>query len=97
MQVRIYRAGKSAMQSGRACLKQWRIEAEPETARVPEPVMGWVSAEDTLNQIRLRFASVEEAIRHAERQGWDYTVDEAEERIVVPRSYMDNFRVRKSA
>ena len=54
--------------------------------------MGWTSSEDTLNQVRLKFPTREEAIAHAERQGWDYTVTVERERKVLPRSYMDNFK-----
>lgn len=81
------------MQSGRGKAQQWVIEAVTTSKRQPEPLMGWVSSEDTLNQIFIRrFNSTEEAIAHAEREGWDYTVAAAQERKVRPRSYMDNFK-----
>lgn len=96
MRVRIYRPGKSAMQSGRAATKQWRIEPELESPRIPEPLMGWVSSEDTLTQIRLKFSTAEEAIRYAERMGWAYSCDAAQERVIAPRSYVDNFKQRES-
>lgn len=93
MQVRIYKPSKSAMQSGHGKGKQWIIEAVPTSKRQPEPLMGWVSSEDTLNQIFLKkFGSAEEAISHAEREGWHYSVQIAQERKVRPRSYMDNFK-----
>ena len=50
------------MQSGRGNLRHWLLEYELETPRRPEPLMGWVSSGDTLNQVRLRFASEEEAV-----------------------------------
>jgi len=97
MKVRIYRPGKNAMQSGRAGLKSWRIEPELESARVPEPLMGWTSSQDTLNQISLRFSSADEAVKYAEKMGWDYAVEEVNERIITPRNYADNFKARKKA
>ena len=96
MRVRIYRPSKNAMQSGRANVKLWRIEPELESARVPEPVMGWVSSEDTMNQIKLKFSTAEAAIRYAERMGWEYVCDAAHERAINPRSYVDNFKQRES-
>jgi len=92
MDVRIYRPEKSAMQSGRAKTGIWILECELPTARVPEPLMGWVSSGDTLNQIRMKFDTVEEAIALAEKNGWAYTVQPEQERKIVPRSYIDNFR-----
>ena len=40
---------------------KWVLEYEPATPREPDPLMGWASARDTLNQVRLRFATLEEA------------------------------------
>lgn len=97
MHVRIYKPTKSAMQSGRGKTKLWRIEPELETARVPEPLMGWVSSGDTLNQIRLSFESADAAVQYAEKAGWTYTLDEAQERKVTPRNYADSYKPRKKA
>ena len=84
------------MQSGRGNLRHWLLEYELETPRRPEPLMGWVSSGDTLNQVRLRFASEEEAVAYAKRKGIDFTVQREHERRVTPRSYSDNFRPRPS-
>lgn len=54
--------------------------------------MGWVSSEDTNNQVQLKFNSSEEAVAYAKEQGWDYQVAVARERKVRPRNYMDNFK-----
>lgn len=81
------------MQSGHGKTQKWVIDAVPTSKRTPEPLMGWVSSEDTLNQIFMRqFDSAEEAIAHAEREGWEYSVQIPQERKVRPRSYMDNFK-----
>ncbi len=90
--ARIYKPSKSAMQSGRANLKAWVLEYEPETRREPESLMGWTASGDTTNQVRLRFSSAEEAVAYARDKGWDYAVDVAQARIVRPRNYVDNFR-----
>ncbi len=91
-QARIYRPTKTAMQSGRAGTRKWVLDYEQASKRVPDPLMGWSSAADTLNQIRLRFDTLEEAIAFADKHGLDYTVIEPHQRSVKPKSYADNFR-----
>jgi len=92
VQCRIYQPPKNAMQSGRGKTDRWILEYEPETPRRPEPLMGWTASGDTLNQVRLRFATQEEAVAFAERKGFVYTVEQTTPHRVRPRSYADNFR-----
>lgn len=91
-QVRILRPAKTAMQSGRAETRRWVLEYAPATRRDPDPLMGWSSAKDTLNQVRLRFETLEEAITFAQRRNLDYVVVEPQEPRFRPKSYADNFR-----
>lgn len=91
MKVRIYKPSKSVMQSGRSKVANWVLEYETTSRREPEPLIGWVSSEDTLNQVRLSFATAEEAVAFAEEKGWDYTVQSMQARKVTPRNYGDNF------
>lgn len=94
MKARIYKPAKTAMQSGRAQTQQWVLEYELETPRRPEPVMGWTSANDTLNQVRMKFYSQEAAVAFAESRGMDFTIGAEQSRTIVPRSYLDNFKFR---
>jgi hypothetical protein len=89
---RIYQPPKSSMQSGMAKTHYWLLEYELETARRPEPLMGWTASGDTLNQVKLRFATKEEAVAFAERSGFDSSVELPKPHRVRPRSYADNFR-----
>jgi ETC complex I subunit conserved region len=91
-QAIIFRPAKTAMQSGRAGTRNWILEYEPATPRRPEPLMGWASAEDTLNEVRLRFATLEEAVAFADKHGLAYTVIQPHESIEKAKSYADNFR-----
>ena len=93
MKARIYQPAKNAMQSGRARVGQWVLEYVPPTPRRPEPLMGWCSSGDTLNQVRLRFHTAEEAIEFARSKGMEYTIQPGHERKVRPRNYADNFRI----
>src|SRR5438552_17734551 len=90
--ARIYRPAKSAMQSGRAQTRKWVLEYELATRRDPDPLMGWSSARDTLNEVQLRFDSLEEAVAFADKHGLDYTVIEPQPRTPKVKSYADNFR-----
>lgn len=89
--VRIYRPARNTMQSGRASTRQWILEYETESPRKPEALMGWVSSEDTLNQVKLKFPTCEEAVKFAQENGWVAHVAEAHERVVVPRNFGQNF------
>jgi len=82
------------MQSGHGRTREWVLEFEPETPRRPEPLMGWTSSADTLNQIRLSFDTREDAVAYAQREGLQYTVAPEHKRRVRPRNYADNFKPR---
>lgn len=90
--ARIYQPTKTAMQSGRGRTKRWVLDYEQATRRLPDPLMGWTSAADTLNQVSLRFATLEEAIAFAKKEGLDYAVIPSHQRSPKPKAYADNFR-----
>ncbi len=92
IRCRIFQPPKSSMQSGRAKTHHWMLEYESDAALRPEPLMGWTASGDTLNQVRIRFPTRDEAIAFAERNGFDYAVEEPAPYRVRPRSYADNFR-----
>ena len=92
MLARILRPAKNAMQSGRANTKRWLLEYEQASRRDPDPLMGWSSAHDTLNEVRLHFATLDEAIAFAAKRGLDYTVVAPQPRTEKQQSYADNFR-----
>ncbi len=88
----IYRPAKTATQSGKAKTHQWLLEYETETPREPDPLMGWSSAGDTLNEVHLRFETLEEAVDFAQKHGIEYEVMKPREPRLRPKSYSDNFR-----
>jgi len=92
MKVKIYKPSKNAMQSGKANSSQWVMEYELETPRVAEDKMGWVSAGDTLSQMKIKFDSKDEAIGFAKKEGFEYSVNENHQRKLKPRNYVDNFK-----
>jgi hypothetical protein len=91
-QARILRPAKSAMSSGKAGTQVWILEFEPASKRAPDPLMGWISATDTLNQLRLKFPTREAAEAYAIKQGLSYTVEQPHDTTITAKSYADNFR-----
>jgi hypothetical protein len=91
MAARIYKPAKTAMQSGSAKTKDWVLDYEPEEPRVVESLMGWTSSGDMKSQLRLSFASKDEAIAYCERQGIPYQVHEPKQPARRGLSYADNF------
>lgn len=91
MKVRIYRPAKTAMQSGKAATRSWLLEYEPEKAKFVEPIMGWTGSKDTRQQLKLRFATQEEALAYAKKRGYEVDLEEPNQPVVRPKSYADNF------
>lgn len=91
LHVRIYRPSKTAMQSGKAKTLQWVLEGLSQHRRNPEPLMGWVSSQDTFSQIKLFFPTKEAAIEYAQEKGWYYTVLPEHNRVIRAKSYSENF------
>jgi hypothetical protein len=95
MAARIYKPARTAMQSGTAKTKLWQLDYEPEAPRVVEPLMGWTSSTDMKSQIRLRFATKEEAIAYCEREGIPFQVIEPKEPTRRSIAYSDNFAFQR--
>ncbi len=91
MTARIYKPAKTAMQSGTAETKLWLLDFEPAAPKQVEPLMGWTSSGDMQQQIRLRFASKDEAIAYCERAGIAYRVYEPKPSKRRVMAYADNF------
>ena len=92
MRARIYQPPRNAMQSGRAGTAHWVLEFEPSGPRVADPLMGWIGSADTQSQIRLSFATQQEAVAYAEKHGVAYDLELPHSRQIKPKAYADNFR-----
>ena len=95
MTARIYKPARNAMQSGTAKTKLWQLDYEPEAPRVVEPLMGWTSSTDMKSQVRLRFATREDAVAYCEREGIPYQVFEPHEPVRRSIAYADNFAFQR--
>ena len=95
MQVRVFKPAKTAMQSGRAKLRDWVMEFEPQSRKEADQLMGWIGSDDTTGQIRMMFASKTEALAFAQRNGYDVIVTEPKQRKLQIKSYADNFAYKR--
>lgn len=89
--ARIYKPARTAMQSGTARTREWVVVFEATEPKAVEPLMGWTSSGDTRQQVRLCFATKEEAVAYCEQHGIAYQVSEpkpAKRRVIA---YADNF------
>lgn len=93
MRARIYQPARNAMQSGVARTRMWYLDFPAADAREIDPLMGWTMTDDTQSQVRLTFATRDEAEAYARANGIDYTVLESHRRAVNvrPRGYGENF------
>ena len=78
------------MQSGRGKQKKWILEFDTRDTSI-NPLMGWESSTDTLEEVVLRFSSKEKAIEYAESNDISYKVIEPKKKEFIIKSYADNF------
>ena len=89
--VRILRPANTASQQGFTGI--WKIEFEC-TTKWLNPLMGWTSTKDMAHQLTnaLQFATKDEAVAFAEREGFEYDVEPEHLPKPVKKSYSDNYR-----
>ena len=95
MLARIFRPAKTATQSGKAKSHDWALEFEPESARSPDPLMGWIQSRDMNGQVRLSFETCEEAVAYAQAHGIAFRVLEPKAVKPVLKAYADNFSANR--
>ena len=95
MTARIFRPSRGTTSSGTARTKTWVLQFEPSSAREIEPLMGWTSSNDMNSQVKLSFATKEEAIAYCEREGLAYLVEEPQREVRKVLSYSDNFKTSR--
>ena len=88
--AKIYIPSKTAMQSGRGKQKKWILEFDIKDTKT-NPLMGWESSTDTLEEVILKFPSKEKAIEYAKKNSISYKVIKPKKTDFVIKSYADNF------
>ncbi len=78
---------QSGMHSG-----GWVLEYLPNAhERSIDPVMGWTSSKDMMQEVKMTFPNLESAISFADANNMSYEVIEPTARKVIKKSYSDNF------
>ena len=90
--ARISQLDRRTTQSGRANSGLWILEFERQERQLPDPLTGWNGSGDTDTQVRIPFATKEEAIAFAERRGMAYHIIPATPVKLKIQAYSDNFR-----
>ena len=67
----------------------------PAAALITDPLMGWTQSTDTKGQIRLRFATQEEAVDYARRHGIPFEVIAETKTKRIIKAYADNFAYQR--
>ncbi|KZZ91246.1 NADH dehydrogenase ubiquinone Fe-S protein 4, mitochondrial [Ascosphaera apis ARSEF 7405] len=92
--VRIYKPAKAASQSGDwVHANPWRMDWDilQKGHRWENPMMGWQSSADEMQGTHIYFKSKEDAIAFAEKQGYEYFVQEPNEKKFEVKSYAANY------
>lgn len=90
--ARIVEADRKATQSGKAGTGRWTLEFERQQPQRPDPLTGWNGSGDTKTQVRLSFATKEDAIAYADKLGMAYHLVPAPPVSLKIQAYADNFR-----
>ena len=78
------------MQSGRGKQREWVLEFETKDPSI-NPLMGWETSTDTMEEVILKFESKEKAVEYAKKNNISYKVIEPNKKEFVIKSYADNF------
>lgn len=89
--IRIYKPARSVNQSGLGKTHKWVVEYETGDNLQPEPLMGWISSNETQRQLHLKFDTLDQALAYAKSTGLQYTIYNPTLRTKQPKNYGDNF------
>ena len=78
------------MQSGRGKTKKWLLKFETRH-NVTNPLMGWESSDDTMDEVVLEFSTKNKAIEYAKNNNIRYELVEPKRADFIIKSYADNF------
>jgi hypothetical protein len=88
----IYQPCKSAMQSGTNKSRCWYLEYASAERHI-DPIMGWTSSADTSSQLKLKFATLQEAEEYAKLKQLSYDIMMPnQKRYKSSRPYTKNYQ-----
>jgi hypothetical protein len=93
--ARIYKPCRNPMQSGKANTHEWCLEYNKPDLRFVDPIMGWTGSHDVLtSEVKLSFATLEEAISYAARNNIEYEVFEPKAAPFKIKAYANNYKFK---
>ncbi len=89
--AKVYKNSASSTQSGKKNVEYWILEPAIEKSSKRDHIMGWTGRADVKKQIRLKFFTLSEVERYAEKNKIVIDVIESKEKEKIIKSYADNF------
>jgi len=86
----VYQPSRTAMQSGSQQTRYWRLDFDIQE-KWENPLMGWTSSADSVQEIQLKFETVGDAVDFATSQGWNVRIDAPHVAQFKKKTYADNF------
>ena len=90
--ARIIEQQRGTTQSGKAKAGSWTLEMERQQPLRADPLTGWAGSSDTDTQLRLTFASKDEALAYAAKKGFEVHLVPAPPVSLKIQTYADNFK-----
>ncbi len=92
--VRIYQTFKNPRQSGMKTSRTWTLTFEDKAPPSPSFPMGWLSSQDTDQELCLSFPSLLKAVEYAKLNGFSYAVHAPLKKEMPLKSYEDSLKYR---
>ncbi len=91
MQVRIYIPTKTSTQSGDNT-HFWLMEFTAQAnSKFKESIMGRTSSNDTSNEVKIKFPTLEQAIEFAKTKHYGFEIIPPKKRKLIKKTYASNF------
>lgn len=93
MQVTIYKATRNHMQSVNHNKAAWLLDYNCSNHdRYIEPLMGRTSSKNMMHEVQIKFDSLEEAVRFAQKNNHSYEIIEPKKHKLIKKNYANNFK-----
>ena len=91
IKAKAYKNSTSSTQSGKKRTDHWVLEPIFTQNSVKDDLIGWSGGNDIKKQIKLKFSSINELERYAEKNKILLEIIEPKEKKIIIKSYADNF------
>ena len=91
VKAKAYKNSTSSTQSGKKRTDYWILEPICSQNYVRDDLMGWSGGSDIKGQIKLKFSSINDLERYAEKNKIALEIIQPKEKKVIIKSYADNF------